>query len=328
MKPINVALIGLGTVGRGVFQNIHIHQQRLEELTGAPIRISTIIIEDPDKHRKTAASVNVTSDINAIWNDPEIDVVFEAIVGKEPAFSYVKKCIQAKKHVITANKEMFAAHGNELKSLANEHHVKIGYEATTAGGIPIIQTIRQLLKVNQIQEVQAILNGTTNFILTSIRENKQTFAHALNEAQKLGYAEADPTNDVEGYDALFKLMILSDLIFKKLPEPEYIKRVAVNEITDSYMKKSLSEDKQIKHIATLGYDANRNLTAAVEPIAVARDHPLYAVEGVNNAVHVKTDFVGELTLTGPGAGAFPTASAMIEDFCSIMEQEQSLTPVS
>ncbi|WP_164667506.1 homoserine dehydrogenase [Virgibacillus doumboii] len=327
MKPINVALIGLGTVGCGVFQNIHIHQQRLEELAGTPIRISTIVIENPDKHKKIATKANVTTDINDVLNDPEVDIVFEAIVGKEPAFTYLKKCIQANKHVITANKELFAAHGSELKVLANENHVKIGYEATTAGGIPIIQTIQQLLKANQVQEVQAILNGTTNFILTSIRENNQTFDSALNEAQKLGYAEADPTNDVEGFDALFKLMILSDLIFKKLPEPEYIKRIAVNEVTNDYVNKLLADNKRIKHIATLSYDSSGNLTAKVEPVAITQEHPLYAVEGVNNAVHIKTDIVGELTFTGPGAGAFPTASAMIEDFCRIIEKEQSAIPV-
>ncbi|SEP70275.1 homoserine dehydrogenase [Virgibacillus subterraneus] len=323
MKPINIALIGLGTVGCGVYQTLHIHRQRLEKLVGAPINISTIIIENPDKHQKISAKTNITTDVNTVLNNPEIDVVFEAIVGKEPAFSLLRRCIQAKKHVITSNKEMFAIHGQELKRLATQYNVQIGYDATTAGGIPIIQTIQQLLKANQIQYVQAILNGTTNFILSAMREKNITFSTALDEAQNWGYAEADPENDIEGFDAYYKLMILSDLIFEKQPDLKYVKRIGIRDITEDSLQGLQTEGKRVKHIAKIGYDATGNLTASVEPEAVSKEHPLYAVEGVNNAIHIKGDIVGDLTFTGPGAGSFPTASAMIEDFCILFKKEQA-----
>ncbi|MFC4558163.1 homoserine dehydrogenase [Virgibacillus kekensis] len=328
MKPINVALIGLGTVGCGVYQTFHIHKERLEELAGSPICISTIVIEHPEKHNKLPPEVNVTTDLLAVANDPEIDVVFEAIVGKEPAFSFLKKCIAGKKHVITANKEMFAAHGKELKSLAESYGTKIGFEATTAGGIPIIQTIQQLLQANQVKSVQAILNGTSNFILTAMRVEGLTFAEALSNAQKWGYAEADPTNDVEGYDALYKLQILSDLIFREQPETGRVKRLGIRDITADKITKSQKSCERIKHVATLEYDSKGNLTGSVEPLSLEENHPLYAVEGVNNAIYLKTDILGDLTLTGPGAGAFPTASAMVEDFCTILKKEQHLTVLS
>lgn len=328
MKPINIAVIGLGTVGYGVYQTIQTHRKRLENLVGSPIYVSTIVIEHPDKHRKILSKTNITTDINDVLHNPDIDVVFEAIVGTEPAFTYLRKCIQAKKNIITANKEMFAAHGKELKLLAKEHRVQIGYDATTAGGIPIIQTIQQTLKANQIQSVQAILNGTTNFILTAMREDRLTFTDALHDAQMRGYAEADPTNDIEGYDALYKLMILSDLIFEKQPELQHVSRSGISDTTTDSIQSLESEGKHIKHIASISNDSNGNLTASVKPIAVSKDHPLYAVEGVNNAIHLKTNIVGDLTFTGPGAGAFPTASAMIEDLCIMLQKEYTKIPVT
>ncbi|WP_077329431.1 homoserine dehydrogenase [Virgibacillus siamensis] len=328
MKPIHVALIGLGTVGCGVYQTLHIHKKRLEMQLGAPIHLSTVVIENPEKHQKIGAKTPISTDISDILYNPEIDVVFEAINGKEPAFTYLKQCIEAGKHVITANKEMFAAHGNELKALAKLHDVQIGYDATTAGGIPIIQSIRQLFKANQIKEVQAILNGTTNYILTEMRENGLPFSTALKQAQKWGYAEADPTNDIEGYDAFFKLMILSDLIFNKQPDPEHIKRTGITDVTAEAIQQAKHEGKRIKHIASIKYDQTGNLTAEVELAAVPERHPLYAVEGVDNAIHLKADIVGDITLTGPGAGAFPTASAMLEDFCMIVSQKPAPLPIS
>lgn len=328
MKPIQVALIGLGTVGCGVYQTLHIHKQRLENLLGAPIELATVIIENPEKHQKIAAKAPISSDISDVLYNPEIDVVFEAINGKEPAFTYLKQCIQAGKHVVTANKEMFAAHGKELKDLAEINDVQIGYDATTAGGIPIIQTVQQLFQANQIQQVQAILNGTSNYILTEMRDNKLPFSTALEQAQKQGYAEADPTNDIEGFDAFYKLMILSELIFGMQPDSENMKHSGIAGVTGEAIEEAQQNGSRIKHIASIKYDKSGNLIASVEPIAVAKEHPLYAVEGVNNAIHLKADIVGDITLTGPGAGAFPTASAMIEDFCTILSKHPSPIGIS
>ncbi|GAA0605960.1 hypothetical protein GCM10009001_24020 [Virgibacillus siamensis] len=328
MKPIQVALIGLGTVGCGVYQTLHIHKQRLEIQLGAPVELTTVVIENPDKHMKIAEKTTISTDISDILYNPEIDVVFEAINGKEPAFTYLKQCIQAGKHVVTANKEMFAAHGRELKELAQKNEVQIGYDATTAGGIPIIQTISQLFRANQIQQVQAILNGTSNYILTQMRDHQLPFSTALKQAQKWGYAEADPTNDIEGYDAFYKLMILSDLIFDRQPDQKNIRHSGITGITDEAIEKAQQDGKRIKHIASIKYDETGNLTAEIEPIAVPKEHPLYAVEGVDNAIHLKADIVGDITLTGPGAGAFPTASAMVEDLCLILSKQSAPIPVS
>ncbi|MEC5424385.1 homoserine dehydrogenase [Virgibacillus sp. C22-A2] len=329
MKAINVALLGLGTVGKGVYQTINTHQERLRDITGCSVHVSTFLIEHPEKH----ATVNGTTvtDIRTITENPDIDIVFEAIVGKEPAFSYLKKCIQAGKHVITANKEMFAVHGKELRELARQHHVSIGYDATTAGGIPIIQMIQHVLQANNVLKVQAILNGTTNYILTEMRDQNAAFEDALQQAQQLGYAEADPTNDVEGFDAFYKLMILSELIYNEQPNWNDVKRIGITSISEKDIAENQLTNKRIKHIASIWKEDGRIL-AKVEPVSLPRDHPLYAIEGVDNAINIETDILGELTLKGPGAGALPTASAMIEDFCLIYsgksQKEKSTVVVS
>lgn len=315
MTTVHVGLIGLGTVGYGVYDTIQTHQKRLKGLLDRQVHVSSIVIEHPDKHVNMQKKSEISTDIETILQNDQIDVVFEAIVGKEPAFSYVKRCIQAGKHVITANKEMFAAHGEELKALAKTHRVQIGFDATTAGGVPIIQTIQQLLQVNQITQLQAILNGTSNYILTEMRNNDLSFAVALKQAQQLGYAEADPKNDVEGYDAFFKLMILTELIYGKQPPWEDVKRIGIDQIEMTDL-----EGERTKHIATVTL-VDQSLQASVQPVTVTEDHPLYAVEGVNNGIYLETDLIGPLTLIGPGAGALPTASAMIEDLITILETE-------
>lgn len=316
MKPIHVALLGLGTVGKGVYQTIQTHQDRLQQVTGVPVHISAILIEHPNKHLDIDDKITITTDINTILENPAIDTVFEAIVGIEPALSYLKKCIIAGKNIITANKEMFACHGFALKQLAQKHGTVIGYDATTAGGIPIIQTMQQLLQVNRIQKIQGILNGTSNYILTEMRDQHTSFDTALGQAQQLGYAEADPTNDIEGYDAFYKLMILSELTFGTQPVWKDVKRMGISHVSEADIATTQTNGEKIKHIATIQQVAGE-IQAAIEPVPVDKTHPLYAIEGVNNALCIETDLIGNLTLTGPGAGALPTASAMIEDFCML-----------
>ncbi|MGY0693340.1 homoserine dehydrogenase [Virgibacillus sp. FSP13] len=322
MKTLSVAILGFGTVGRGVYETIQKQQQRLQQIVGTPVQVVTIVIEHLKKHKEIAQDIHVTTDINAVITDPNIDVVFEAIVGREPAHTYLTQCIKTGKHVITANKVMFATHGKELKNLAATHHVKIGFEATTAGGIPIIQTIQQLLNINHIQSVQAILNGTSNYILTEMRESGTSFPNALRQAQNAGYAESDPTNDIEGYDAFYKLMILSELIFDKQPTWKAVKRTGIADITPEMHRQQARTNQRIKHVAEIKL-VNNSIHAKIEPIAISESHPLYAIEGVNNAIYMETDIVGPLTLTGPGAGSLPTASAVLEDFCQIWKQHKS-----
>lgn len=312
-----MALVGFGTVGKGVYDTIQSHQQGLQKVIGAPVFVSTIVVKNIAKHADFDGEAIITTDFQVVLDDPDIDIVFEAIVGKEPAFTYLKKSIQQGKHIITANKEMFAHYGKVLTDLAKTHHVEIGFEATTAGGIPIIQTIRQLLQVNQINKITAILNGTSNYILTAMRKRNLSFTDALKNAQSLGYAEADPSNDVEGLDAFYKLMILSELIFAQQPDWEKVKRIGIGEITTEQIIECQSTNKRIKPIAMIEKIGNR-LHAQVQPCLVSEDHPFYTIEGAENAITIETDIVGQLTFTGPGAGKLPTASAMIEDFCSIM----------
>ena len=321
MGKIQIGLLGFGTVGKGVYQTVKTHQDHLTKIFGKPVEISTIVVKDLDKHSDSAEHEKLTTDCEDVLNDPNIDVVFEAIVGVEPAATYLKNALQAGKHIITANKEMFAHHGKALKKLAKKHHVSIGFEATTGGGIPVIQTLTQLLQVNRIHKVSAILNGTSNYILTEMRTNGLSFNEALKQAQELGFAEADPTNDVEGWDSFYKLMILSELIFGKQPDWKTVRRIGIVDITSEQINKLEDRNKRLKLLSTLELKKDK-LYAYVEPVVVSETHPLFAVEGVENAVALETDLLGDLTLKGPGAGALPTASAMLEDLCINLKYEQ------
>lgn len=316
MNKIQVALLGFGTVGKGVYETIQTHQHRLKQALGKPVQVSKIVVENMNKHSDLGITDLLTTDFRDVLADPDIDVVFEAIVNAEPAATYVKKALTAGKHVITANKEMFAHHGKDLKLIARKSDVEIGFEATTGGGIPIIQTIDKLLQVNQVQKITAILNGTSNYILTEMRNNELDFTTALDQAKEFGFAEADPTNDIEGWDAFYKLMILSDHIFKRQPDWCSVKRVGIQHITKDYISGLRTQNMRIKSIATIHLN-NDNIEASVEPVVLNQSHPLYAIEGVDNAVTIEGSIVGQFTLSGPGAGALPTASAMIEDLCTM-----------
>lgn len=321
LKKIQIALLGFGTVGKGVFKTVQTHQHQLKQLLGKPVEISRIVVENIDKHRHIGGNNLLTTEFQDVLTDPDIDVVFEAIVGVEPAATYVKSALKNGKHIITANKEMFAHHGKELKIIAKKNNVDIGFEATTGGGVPIIQTIKQLLQVNHIKKITAILNGTSNYILTEMRRKELSFMKALAQAKKHGFAEADPTNDIEGFDAFYKLMILSDLIFDEQPHWQTVKRIGIKHITKSHIRDLHAQNQRIKSIATLELTDNK-IEARVGPQILSENHPLFAVEGVENAIAIEADIVGQLTLSGPGAGALPTASAMIEDLCTILTAKQ------
>lgn len=323
MKTIQVALLGLGTVGKGVYHHLTTNRQRIEKELGITIEIAAIIVKHPEKHQSFEQKALITNDFQTVLDNPSIDVVIEAIIGKEPAFSYLSKSIQANKHIITANKEMFAFHGQELLQLAHDHHVQVGFEATTAGGIPIIHTIKRLFQYNQINKLTAILNGTSNYILTEMRTNQLSFSEALQQAQRLGYAEADPTNDIEGYDSFYKLMILSLLLYQQQPSWHLVKRKGISTITRDDIAKHQAENERIKLLAILEKE-NDEIYARVEPIAIPDTHPLYNVEGVENAIILEGSVVGEVMLAGPGAGASPTASAILEDLTFILQTGLSI----
>jgi len=316
MSAIHIALLGHGTVGKGVYATIQSHQKKLQALFGKEVKIVGVLVKNLYKHHLEDPSVLLTDDFKKIISLEKLDVVIDAISGKEPCYSYLKQAIQRGCHVITANKEMFAHHGADLKQLAIENNVSLGFEATVAGGIPVIQTLRQLLNVNNIQKIQGILNGTSNFILTKMREENLSFESALKLAQDNGFAEADPTNDIEGFDAFYKAMILSEVAFGKSPDWEQVIRQGIRGISYEQIELFSSLGLRFKHVASIEQTAN-GIQCSVKPVLVNKQHPFYHVEGVQNAVSIDGDIVGNISLQGPGAGMFPTASAIVEDLVHI-----------
>lgn len=312
MPVIKVAILGFGTVGEGVYRTIHSHAEELQAVLGKKVEVAAILVNNKQKARNIAEDILITDDIDELLQLPKLDVVVEAIVGKEPAFTFLKKAIEKGCHIVTANKEMYAHYGTELQNLAEVYNVSIGFEATVAGGIPIIQTIRQLLKINRVRKIQGILNGTSNFILTEMREKKQSFAEALQLAQENGFAEADPTNDVEGFDAFFKAMILSRIAFGAEPNWKDVELEGIASISSEMIAEAENCGLRFKHIAQISLEEGQ-IKAVIKPVKVDPSHPFYHIEGVQNAVNVHGDIVGDITLQGPGAGMFPTASAVIED---------------
>ncbi|MGD6833621.1 homoserine dehydrogenase [Sutcliffiella halmapala] len=326
MSKINVALLGYGTVGKGVYSTIESHQNRLQRLLGKEVNVVAILVQNLEKHVAPDEKVLLTSNFEDILSLPDLHIVIDAIVGREPGFTYLKKAIVKGCHVVTANKEMFAFHGTELQALALEKGVGLGYEATVAGGIPIIQTIRQLLQVNHFQKIEGILNGTSNFILTNMRKLGSTFAETLQLAKENGYAESDPTNDIEGHDALYKGLVLSQLIYGDQPCIKGVIRKGITHIQPQHMKVAEEADLRFKHVVTL-FKSNNEIQCKVEPVLVSDSHPFYQVEGVQNSVSITTDLLGTLQLQGPGAGMFPTASAVLEDIIQL-EKEPKASPAA
>lgn len=316
MNSIKVALLGFGTVGEGVYEIVEKEQERLSTLLGKKVEVAGVLIQDVKKERNIHQDIIITSDIDEILNITGLNVVIEAIVGVEPGYTYLSKAMEKGLHVITANKELLAYKGSELRELAQKNGVRLEYEAAVAGGIPIISTIKHLLRVNTVFKVEGILNGTSNYILSDIRQNHTSFSHSLQAAQKKGYAEADPTNDIDGWDAFYKLMVVSDLLFGKQPKWDQVIRKGIREIDYKHILVAESAGFRIKHVASL-VNNNGRVKASVEPVLIPSSHALYEVEGVDNAVNLAGNLVGDLKLQGPGAGAMPTASAIIEDLVNI-----------
>ena len=314
MPTIKVAILGFGTVGEGVYRILNEKKEKIKVQTGYTVEVVSILVRDISKERIPTPGVEITDDITDVFAKPQIDLIFEAIVGKEPTFTYLTEAIDKGYDVITANKAMFATHGPALLKQAEAKGVQIGFEATTAGGVPIIQTVKNLLTGDRVHRIQGILNGTSNFILTKMRQDGVSFEVALQEAQELGYAEADPTDDVSGKDAFRKLMILSNLAFGKQPDWETINIEGIDKILAEDVANAEQKELRYRHIADIVLNEKGELSGSVGPVLVDSNHPFYGVDGVDNAIIVETEYLGALTLIGPGAGMYPTASAMVSDF--------------
>lgn len=317
MNPIRVGLLGLGTVGRGTFNVLRRNQHEIMRRAGRGIEIAAVAVRDAAKARDVVGKdLPVTTEPLDVVRHPDIDIVVELIGGYEPARSLVLEAIARGKHVVTANKAMLARHGNEIFEAASAHGVMVAFEGAVAGGVPIIKALREGLTANRIEWLAGIINGTSNFILSEMRSKGLSFAAVLAEAQRLGYAEADPTFDIEGIDAAHKLTILAAIAFG-VPinvEAAYTEGIAQLSATDIKYAEQLGYRIKLLGIAKR---TSKGIELRVHPTLVPMQRLIASVEGAMNAVLVKGDAVGTTMYYGPGAGAEPTASAVIADLVDV-----------
>ncbi len=309
-KKIKVGLIGLGTVGSGVFKTL----KNFDD-----IEVTKIAVRNINKKRDIDGLDNsiVTDDAYSVVNDPEIDIVAELIGGLEPAFDLIVTAIKNGKHIVTANKELLAKRGQELFKISEQYNKVILYEAAIAGGIPIIMPVKTILAGNKINHIEAIVNGTTNYILTKMDVQGASYEDVLKEAQQLGYAEADPTGDVEGFDAAYKIATLASITFQKRIDINKVYREGITKIRANDMEAANDLGYKIKLIASANMYDNGDIDVRVHPMLVSKKSTLAHIDYVTNAVMLKGHPVGSITLSGPGAGEFPTASSVVGDILAV-----------
>ncbi|MBM0867775.1 homoserine dehydrogenase [Staphylococcus auricularis] len=323
MKVLNIAILGLGTVGSGVVKIIEENNDQIKATINKDIHIQHILVRDKNKSRPINISrYHLTEDINEILADDEVDIVVEVMGGIEPTVDWLKQALQQSKHVITANKDLLAVHLKELEALAEEQGVALKYEASVAGGIPIVNAINNGLNANNINKFMGILNGTSNFILTKMTHEHTSFEQALEEAQALGFAEADPTDDVEGIDAARKVVITSYLSFNQVINLADVTRTGIREVALADIETADAFDCNIKLIGKGTYDQGK-VTASVEPTLIHKSHQLAAVDYEYNAIYVIGDAVGETMFYGKGAGSLATGSAVASDLLNVALQFES-----
>ena len=316
-RPLNVGLIGLGTVGSQVADRMLTWGPQLSRRAGVDLCLRRVLVRDVAKRRVIDIPGELlTDDPSRILDDPEIEVVVEVAGGDEPMRSYMERAIAARKHVITANKMVMAKHGPELLDQAAEQNVDVYFEAAVGGGIPLISTFRTDLQANRIESVAAVLNGTTNYVLGRMASAGKTMAEAVKEAQDAGYAEADPTDDVGGFDATYKLAILASIAYEIKVRPDDIYREGIGGVEPVDFRYARELGYAIKLVAHSQRHPGR-VEARVHPAMVPLDHPLARVEGPENAVFVAGDLVGQVLLVGQGAGGRPTASAVVGDLIDL-----------
>ncbi|RDY71740.1 homoserine dehydrogenase [Halobacillus trueperi] len=317
-KAITVGLLGLGTVGSGVIEILRDHKERIEHKTGCDVTIKSVLVSDMSKPREVPAETQLTDQYQDITRDPEIDVIVEVMGGIDHTLTILLEAIEHGKHIVTANKDLVAQHGEQLFEACQKHNCDLYYEASVAGGIPIIRSIMDGLSSDRITKMMGIVNGTTNYIMTKMAQDGVDFDSVLKEAQDLGFAEADPTADVDGLDAARKMTILSILGFSM---PYSLEDVDIKGI------RGISSD-DITYAEELGYrikligiaENNHNgVSVSVEPTLLPLEHPLSAVNDEFNAVYVYGDAVGETMFYGPGAGKLPTATAVVADLIAVLK---------
>ena len=308
---INIAVLGYGTVGSGVVEVINTNQDSINRRAGDEIRIKYVL--DLRDFPGDPVQEVLVHDYETIVNDPEVDIVVEVMGGLEPAHTFVKRALEAVKSVATSNKALVAKFGPELMDIARNKNINFLFEASCGGGIPIIRALNQSLTADQIDEVTGILNGTTNYMLTKMDMEGSRFESVLKEAQEKGYAEADPTADVEGYDACRKIAILSSLAYGKFLNYEKIHTEGITRITPEDMEYARAMGMSIKLLATSRKLSEDSYYAVVAPFLVGKNNPLYSVNDVYNGIFVHGNVLGDAMFYGSGAGKLPTASAVVAD---------------
>ncbi len=322
----NFAIMGFGTVGRGVAEVLRLNRAAIEQKLGEPLQLKYIL------HRRELSDSpyadRIVLDFSVLENDPELDLVVECIGGTKAALEFTRRALLAGKHVVTSNKEVVAAHGRELLELAREQGVNYLFEASVGGGIPVLRPLFQCLSGNQIEEITGILNGTTNYILTRMVTGGVSFQEALREAQEKGYAEADPTADVEGLDACRKICILSDLAWGREVSPERVSAQGISAIDLRDVAIASAAGYRIKLLGRAMKLADGRQAAWVAPHLVPVSSPLATVDDVFNAIMIRGNAVGDVMFYGRGAGSLPTASAVMGDVIDALDHREKRRNIS
>lgn len=317
-KPVYLGIMGLGTVGSGAVKILQQNFADITQRTGRRLAVKKVLVRNPDKPRPVTMPQGVlTTDPAEVLEDPEIRIVVEVIGGISPAKEYILQAIHNGKHVVTANKELIAKEGRELLTSATNAGVNLFFEGSVAGGIPIVKSLKECLSANLIQTVMGIINGTTNYILTAMTQQGADFAEVLREAQEKGYAESDPSNDVDGKDAAYKLAILASIAFGTRVRVDQIYTEGIRRITAEDIRYARELGFVIKLLAIGKEHPGQGIEVRVQPAFVPHQHPLAAVGGVFNAVFVQGDAVGDMMFYGRGAGDLPTGSAVVADIMDI-----------
>lgn len=321
LKHIKIGLLGFGNVGTGVYKILQNSSEEIFHREGLKMEVAKILVRNVRKKRQVEADASLfTDDINDILSDPDISIVAEFMGGIDPAKKYILAALNNKKTVVTANKEVMARHWHELEQAAEKNGVGLYYEASVAGGIPVMKVMSESLQANNVYEIMGIINGTTNYILTKMSEEGRDFEDVLKEAQQLGYAEPDPTADVEGMDAMYKLSILSSVGFHARIPIDYIYREGITKITAEDIAYGKELGFAIRLLA-IAKKQGTTIEARVHPTFIPLNHPLAAVRESYNAVFVKGDAVGNLMLYGRGAGDLPTGSAIVSDIITACHRD-------
>ena len=318
MKKINIGLLGLGNIGTGTYKVLEENRKEIEEATGASVQIVKILEKDIDRPRDISVPrEHFVSDPVDIFSDPEIQIVIELLGGVEPAATLIEKALCSGKHVVTANKAAVAANYDRLMKAAEEHNVTLRFEASVGGGIPVLTPLSSCLRANKFTRILGIVNGTTNYILDKMTMEGLPYDEVLKDAQEKGFAEADPTADVEGIDAANKLSILMALMFDHYVHPKDIPTKGITEITKEDIESARADGNLIKLIAYAEIMEDGEIKYEVRPMRIIETHPLGGVHREYNAVFVEGNMVGNLMFYGPGAGPLPTGSAVMGDVIEI-----------